>query len=60
LETLRTAFDATMNDKELLDEAEKLRIDIAPLPGANVQALVEKLYAAPKEIVAKAKQAIKP
>jgi len=60
LETLRTAFDATMNDKELLDEAEKLRIDIAPLPGANVQALVEKLYATPKEIVAKAKQAIKP
>ncbi|MFL6972522.1 MAG: Bug family tripartite tricarboxylate transporter substrate binding protein [Xanthobacteraceae bacterium] len=60
LETLRTAFDATMNDNELLDEAEKLRIDIAPLPGANVQALVEKLYATPKEIVAKAKQAIKP
>jgi tripartite-type tricarboxylate transporter receptor subunit TctC len=60
LDTLRTAFDATMNDKELLDEAEKLRIDIAPLSGAKVQALVEKLYATPKDIVERAKQAIKP
>jgi tripartite-type tricarboxylate transporter receptor subunit TctC len=60
LETLRTAFDATVNDKELLDEAEKLRIDIAPLSGATVQALVEKLYATPKDIVERAKQAIKP
>jgi tripartite-type tricarboxylate transporter receptor subunit TctC len=60
LDTLRAAFDATMNDKELLDEAEKLRIDIAPLSGAKVQALVEKLYATPKDIVERAKQAIKP
>jgi tripartite-type tricarboxylate transporter receptor subunit TctC len=60
LDTLRTAFDATMNDKELLDEADKLRVDIAPLSGAKVQALVEKLYATPKEIVERAKQAIKP
>jgi hypothetical protein len=60
IDTLRTAFDATMNDKELLEEAERLHIDIAPLSGAKVQALVEKLYATPKDVVDKAKQAIRP
>jgi len=60
LNTLRAAFDATMKDKDLLDEAEKLRIDIEPLSGVTVQKLVEKLYATPKEIVERAKQAIKP
>jgi tripartite-type tricarboxylate transporter receptor subunit TctC len=60
LDTLRTAFDAAVGDKELLEEADKLRIDIAPLSGAKVQVLVEKLYATPKEIVERAKQAIKP
>jgi tripartite-type tricarboxylate transporter receptor subunit TctC len=60
LNTLRTAFDATMKDKDLLEEAEKLRIDIEPLSGAKVQELVDKLYATPKEIVERARQAIRP
>ena len=60
LETLRTAFDATVRDKEFLDDAEKLRIDVAPLPGAQVQELVTKLYATPKDIVERARAAIKP
>ena len=37
-----------------------MRIDISPLPGAKVQELVAKLYAAPKDIVARARQAINP
>src|SRR5262249_39529626 len=57
---LRAAFDAAMADKELLDEAEKLRIDIAPLSGAKVQEVVQKLYASPKDIVERARQAIRP
>ena len=60
LETLRTAFDATVQDKEFLEDAEKLRIDIAPLSGAKVQELVTKLYATPKDIVERARAAIKP
>jgi len=60
LETLRSAFDATMGDRQFLDDAEKLRIDVSPLSGAKVQALVQKLYATPKDIVARARQAITP
>jgi tripartite-type tricarboxylate transporter receptor subunit TctC len=60
LTTLRSAFDATMSDQAFLDDAAKIRIDISPLPGAKVQELVQKLYAAPKDVVARARQAITP
>ena len=60
LETLRSAFDATMSDRQFLGDAEKIRIDVSPLSGAKVQALVQKLYATPKDIVARARQAITP
>jgi len=49
-----------MRDKDFLADAETMRIDIAPLSGAKVQELVQKLYAAPKDMVARARQAITP
>jgi tripartite-type tricarboxylate transporter receptor subunit TctC len=60
VKTLRAAFMATMQDKQFLEEAEKARIDIAPSSGEKVQDVVLKLYAAPKHIVDKAKDAIQP
>jgi hypothetical protein len=60
LDTLRSAFDATMADRQFLDDAERIRIDISPLTGTKVQELVQKLYATPKGIVARARQAITP
>jgi len=60
LDTLRSAFDATMRDQDFLHDAETIRIDISPLPGAKVQELVQKIYAAPKDIVARARQALNP
>jgi tripartite-type tricarboxylate transporter receptor subunit TctC len=60
LDALRSAFDATVRDREFLSDAETIRIDISPLPGAKVQELVAKLYAAPNDIVARARQAINP
>jgi tripartite-type tricarboxylate transporter receptor subunit TctC len=60
LAALRSAFDATMRDKDFLADAETMRIDIAPLSGAKVQELVQKLYASPKDMVARARQAITP
>jgi tripartite-type tricarboxylate transporter receptor subunit TctC len=59
LTTLRTAFDAAMRDPQVIEDAEKLRIDIAPLSGAKVQELVQKLYATPKDIVERARLAIR-
>jgi tripartite-type tricarboxylate transporter receptor subunit TctC len=60
IETLRKAFDATMADPQFLADAEAVRIAVSPLSGAKVQEIVAKLYATPKDIVEKAKQAIKP
>jgi tripartite-type tricarboxylate transporter receptor subunit TctC len=57
---LRAAFDATVADPQLLADAEKMKISITPLSGAKVQALIEKLYATPKELVERAKNVIKP
>jgi len=60
LTTLRTSFDATMKDAEYLADADKMRIDISPLPGPKVQEIVAKLHATPKDIVEKARAAIRP
>jgi tripartite-type tricarboxylate transporter receptor subunit TctC len=60
LNTLRTAFDATMRDPQFLADADKMRIDITTLPGAQVQDLVQKLHATPKDIVERARAAIRP
>jgi tripartite-type tricarboxylate transporter receptor subunit TctC len=58
--TLRTAFDATMRDPQFIGDAEKTGIDVSPLPGAQLQELVQKLYATPKETIERAKRAIRP
>jgi tripartite-type tricarboxylate transporter receptor subunit TctC len=60
LEVLRAAFDKTMTDPQFLADAEKMRIDIEPLPGAKVQEVVQGLYATPKAIVERARKAIRP
>ena len=60
LKILRDAFDATMADPQFLADADKLRIDVAPLSGAKVQDVVQKLYEAPKDIIEKARLAINP
>jgi hypothetical protein len=60
IEILRSAFDQTVKDKDFLDDAERMNIEIDPLSGAEVQDLVAKIYATPKEIVDQAKRSIKP
>ena len=60
LAILRKAFDATMADPKFLADAEKLRIDVAPLSGTRVQEVVKKLFEAPQDIVALARKAINP
>lgn len=51
LAELRNAFDATMKDAEFLVEAKKRYLEINPKTGAEVEAEIEKVYAAPKELV---------
>jgi tripartite-type tricarboxylate transporter receptor subunit TctC len=60
LAVLRTAFAATLQDKEFLADAERTRIDVVASSGERVQQLVEQLYATPKATVERAKELIKP
>jgi tripartite-type tricarboxylate transporter receptor subunit TctC len=56
---LRKAFAAAMRDPELLAEAGKIHLDVVdPMSGADLQALVARLFATPPDIVAKTKQAL--
>lgn len=55
LEALRTAFDATMKDKDFLADMEKAKLDVIPMSGAKVEQLVAKVINAPKAIHDKAK-----
>lgn len=49
-ETLRKAFMAALTDPALLAEAKKMRIDITPTSGEDVETLIAKLYATPKPV----------
>jgi tripartite-type tricarboxylate transporter receptor subunit TctC len=52
---LRRAFDAMVMDTAFRNEADKLRLLVAPLSGAEISRRVADLFAAPKELVARAK-----
>ena len=56
---LREAFAAVLKDKDFLAEAEKAKIDVNPLDGAKVQEVVDKVYASPPAVVARAKELIR-
>ncbi len=55
---LRKAFAAMLDDTALRADAEKLGLDINPLGGEELQALVGRLYAMPPNVVARAKQSL--
>ena len=57
---IRRAFDATMKDKEFLEEADKLKIEIDPLSGEQVAALIVQIYKTPAETVARVRDAMAP
>lgn len=55
---LRRAFDATVKDPEFLAEAAKEKIDIDPLTGEEVQALIEDVSSTPADIVTRVREAL--
>lgn len=55
---LRRAFDLTMKDPEFLADAEKNREDIDPISGVEVQELVKRVLATPKDTVEALKKAL--
>jgi tripartite-type tricarboxylate transporter receptor subunit TctC len=55
-ELLRRAFDRTMKDPALLAEVKKTKLFVAPLTGEQIEALIKRIYATPKDVVARAVQ----
>ena len=58
VEALRRAFDATMKDPAYLAEADRLKVDVEPLSGEQVAALVEQVCRTPAETVARVRAAM--
>ena len=52
---LQHAFDAMVRDPEFLADAERLRLEIMPISGSELQRLMTEIYATPPDIVAKAR-----
>ena len=48
---LRAGYLAAMKDPELKAEADKLRLEVAPVTGTEMQELVDQLYASPPDVI---------
>jgi hypothetical protein len=58
LDALRQAFDATVADPEYLAEAKARGLHVELVTGAQLDEVLRRLYATPKEIVARVKEAV--
>ena len=56
---LRAAFDATMKDGEFLVDAKKQRMEIDPVSGAEINALLERVYSAPPAVIQRIRELVK-
>jgi tripartite-type tricarboxylate transporter receptor subunit TctC len=56
VKALRAAFDAMTKDKEFRDDATKLKIDVAPIKGEELQVFVGNLMKFPARLIPKAKE----
>jgi len=57
---LRKAFDEMLNDTAYLEDSRKAGLDVTPVAGAKVQAIVADLVHTPADIVGRAKLAMEP
>jgi hypothetical protein len=55
---LRRAFDATMKDPAFVAEAQKLQLELSPMSGEAMQALVGELVRTPPAVVARVRKAL--
>ncbi len=55
---LRQAFLSALADKDLIADAAKAKLELAPMSGEDMQALVNRLYALPAGISQRAKRAL--
>jgi tripartite-type tricarboxylate transporter receptor subunit TctC len=58
VKALRRAFDATMRDQAFIADAARLQLEIDPMTGEEVQALVAQLSRTPPEIITRVRAAL--
>jgi tripartite-type tricarboxylate transporter receptor subunit TctC len=58
VEILRKAFDETMRDPAFLAEMQKANLEVNPIPGKDVQELINRLFKTPPAVLERAKQII--
>ncbi len=59
VQALRRAFDAAMKDKDLLADAEKQGLEANPATGEEMQEMLKKVYATPKDVINRLAEATK-
>jgi len=59
LKMLRDAFAATMQDPEFVADVQRSKLDIEPVDGEHLAALIAKVYATPKPIIERVSNLIK-
>ena len=57
--TLRRALDAALKDKDLLADADKQQLEINPVSGPDMEAIIKRVFATPRHIVMKLAEASK-
>jgi hypothetical protein len=59
LTALRAGFDAAARDPALLAAARRLKLEVTPMAGTDIAALLARLYASPGDAVQAARQVLK-
>ncbi|MGE5539002.1 MAG: Bug family tripartite tricarboxylate transporter substrate binding protein [Gemmatimonas sp.] len=59
VKALRAAFDATMKDKAFLDDAASQKVEIDPVSGEDINALLDRVYSAPPDLANKLRDLIR-
>ena len=59
VKALRAAFDATMKDKVMLDEAKAQKVEIDPVSGEQINALLERAFTTPLDVLARLREIVK-
>ena len=59
LRALQRAFELTLNDPEFLADAKQQKLEVEPVGGDEIQALVRGVYASPPAVITRARAAIK-
>ncbi len=56
VQALRAALSETMRDPDFLSEARKQNMDVDPVSGQAIEALLTRIYASPPDVVARARE----